>query len=162
MNALIVMDLQPSNMQTATHYLVPAIKELIAHHKFDTVASSVLLPYTNAPYNADMEWDGRTNVETSLVKTGTDFVRCTYTMWTPEFEAWVAENDIHTFYLVGCNTDTGILTTAYDLLQHGLNVCIIPRLCASKHGHEYHVASMLLLERNLGKQHIIKNEEVLP
>lgn len=58
-------------------------------------------------------------------------------------------------FLAGFDTDGCVLATALDLFDQGVETFVIEPWCSSSGGHDMHDAAIKILNRSIGKDHVL-------
>jgi len=71
------------------------------------------------------------------------------------------DQKVDTLVLCGVDTDACVMATALSAFDLGLRPLVLSDLCASSGGDDYHLAALMLLERNIGHRQISTSKDVM-
>jgi len=82
-----------------------------------------------------------------------------YTAFTPEFEELLAtlELDNTGLYVVGADTETGVLKTSVDCFERGIEPIVFSQFCGSHRGLGYHEKALDILKELIGETRVVKD-----
>ena len=158
---LLVIDVQRGFMSAHTEDLVPRLEQLLREARGIPVAFTQYKNYQGSPYFRFLKWELlTTEEECSIVPSLQKYARKTfikngYSALTPEFSSYLKEHNIDTVYLAGVDTDCCVMTTAIQLFEAGIRPIVLANYCASNGGLEFHNSALKVLERLIGRQHIV-------
>jgi nicotinamidase-related amidase len=168
-SVLASVDMQNGFVNGNTRQIIPNILRLV--NAFESanlpVAFTRFLNAPDSPYERLIHWTRfREPPETDIVSellphARTVFDKNYYSALTPEFARWLRQRDVRDLILCGIATDGCVLKTAADAFEQGLTPWVVQDACASHAGEEVHQAGVLLLGRFIGRDQLIKTEDVL-
>ena len=166
MKILLIVDVQKGFTRTdKTKETAKRIVDLSNSGSFDFIIASRFVNKDDSPYVKYLNWNRlMTSPETDLVdnlKYDIHFDKETYTCWSSKLEnilrscnKGILPTEI---YLCGIDTDCCVLNTAVDLFENNIKPLILIDYCFSNGGQEYHDSAIKVLERNVGKQSIVRD-----
>lgn len=166
MNALLVIDLQKYFINENTKFLPGRIADFIEKHRFDY---TVFFQYFNTPNSNFVKIHHWNNMfgspETDIVDelsqylTGNNlFRKFSFSVFKAEgFNEFIKSNSIQELFLCGIDTDACVLLSEMEAFERGFDAKVVEDLCGSHSGFEYHQKAIDLLEKNIGKQAVIKS-----
>lgn len=86
------------------------------------------------------------------------FQKTTYSGVTKELKVFLKENKIEKVFIVGLNTHTCVLHTAFDLFDLGVQPIIIKEACWAK--KPYHEYALNIMKDNFGENSVISLKEI--
>ncbi|AZA11657.1 isochorismatase family cysteine hydrolase [Corynebacterium gerontici] len=161
--ALLVVDVQAGFISPYTQRALPRIHELIESDAFDLVIATRFHNPEGSPYRKFIKWDRlSTPEEIALdpkVEQSADVVidKATY-MAGDEIAASLKAFGIAKVLVVGIDTDVCVLQNAAYLFDHGFEVSIDLEGCATNGGAEADAAAVRLLERTIGRDHVLGSQ----
>lgn len=159
---LILIDMQEGfNATQDTQDVISSI-ESADLSQFDLVAATAFYNDPTSLFVKQIGWNDMMikDPKTSIVKQ----IQHTYDISLPKSTYSAGEHiapllsmygDDCKVYLAGFDSDACVLATALDLFDQGVETFVIEPWCASSAGSEYHQATMKILRRNIGKDHVI-------
>lgn len=162
---LLVVDVQNGFVSEDTRSVVLKIKRLIESGRFKNFAFTQFLNADGSPYEQYLHWFRLKSVEEQsiadelLSHAKTVFRKTIYSAMTDEFEEYLRDNDYKTIYIAGIDTDCCVLASSISIFEMGLRPIVLAEYCASNGGIASHKAGLLALERLIGTEQIIREQE---
>lgn len=166
MKALIVIDLQRFFINETTEGLPEKIANFIEKNKFDFLLFTQFFNNPNSNFVKIHNWKKmfgppETDIVPELTKYLTKenvFKKYSFSIFKAEgFSGFIERHSIKELYLCGTDTDACVLSSEMEAFEEGYEARVIEDLCASHSGVDYHQKAIYLMEKNLGKQAIIKS-----
>lgn len=158
--ALVVIDVQQGFISDDTKQCLPYIHELIHQKKFDVVIATRFYNPENSPFRRFIRWERLSTPEEialdEVVEKKSDFIIDKSTYGAGDKIANIlVEKNINKVTLVGIDTDVCVLHNAAYLFDHGFEVTVDTKGCATNGGEEAQKAAYLLLRRTLGRDFVL-------
>ena len=157
---LLVIDLQNNFVNDLTENIPDKVKMLLESKRFDNVVFTKFINDENSQFYNVLDYRGciKESDRAIVVDTGNAKIieKNFYTAYNDELVKYIKDNNINTIYLCGIDTDACVLKTALDLFENNYDVKVIEDCSMSHSGKEYHDWAIMMLQKLIGKQNIIK------
>ena len=157
---LIVIDLQSNFINDNTNMIPDKVSKLLQSKRFDNVIFTKFINDQNSSFYKILGYKGCIEEKDReiVIDTGNCKVieKRPYTAYNDELVKYIKDNNINTIYLCGIDTDACVLKTALDLFENNYDVKVIEDCSMSHSGKEYHDWAIMMLQKLIGKQNIIK------
>lgn len=170
-NALLIIDVQNGFISENTETLPIKIRAFIKSHNFDFILFFKFLNKENSNWVKILNWRGMfTQDEIEIAKELKEFSKGNNTFEkeaafsifsSNEFLSFLEQNKIEKLFMCGLDTHACIFMSAMDAFEKGFDVKVIEDLCDASHGVEYHDIAIKMLKSNLGKNVVIKSENLI-
>lgn len=161
--ALLIVDVQNGFINENTKHLPVKIRDLINTIDFAHIIQTRFVNRLDGPYVKKLHFKGLLDPKEidfpKELKMINSFVinKYYYSVCTREFLDFIKLNNIDEFYIVGINTDVCVLKAAADLFELNFNCFVLQEYCASTNGLKNHDAGILVIERFIHKNNIIRD-----
>lgn len=166
-NSIIcVIDIQEEFIDSEYRSYINKIYKLISKTSIPVI-SFMFKNKNNSTYCTELNWCKVVDEEPSLpdyLRTNSDITitRFGYDGTASEdFKDYVINNEINTCYLVGCEIDACVLSTAFGIFNMNIRPIIIKDCCYTFASEKVRESSLNVLQRNIGSQNIIELSEVI-
>ncbi len=162
--ALIVTDLQRGFLNKHTKHLRPRIKSLLRKQKFDVVIFTRFINHPQSQFEKLIKYtrfqdQGDTGIIPEFKKYAKIvFEKSTYSPFTPQLKLFLNRQGLTHLYFVGVDTNACVLAGVLEAFDQGYTPYVLASCCASHSGPKFHKATLLILEKLIGKQQIIWND----
>lgn len=162
-SCFVIIDVQNGFVSKKTEHVPERIAALLdGPSRFDhvVVTQFVNTNSDSSPYVRLMQWYGLMTEESQQIhetiqgKYERVFRKYGYSCFTPEFEAFVSENQIDKIYFAGIDTDCCVLKSATDCFERNISFEVLVNYCASNGGEPSHQAALMVLRRTIGRSQI--------
>lgn len=132
-----------------------------------SVFCSRLLNNSDSPFERYLDWQRLQDKQSQKLFSGVayyankTFVKYGYSIWTPALSQAVKNQHITQIYFAGLDTDACILSSALEAFDKGFEPFVIEDACTSTGGENYHQLGLTCLARNVGKNRIVKTQDVI-
>lgn len=162
MKVILLIDIQESYMNNELKELPSNIETYLKQEHYDIVIATRFINKNDGLHHNNCYIKQMTvfNPKAKLVDTIekiADFVlmKSTYTSYTQDVQKLISKNEIKEVYLAGVNTETNILSTAFDLFDKGIKPIVISNLCGSVNGERIHHQALEILKLSMGEDCIV-------
>jgi nicotinamidase-related amidase len=165
-SVLIVIDMQNGFLNRQSEHIVPVVADLIDawYAAGGEVVFSRYHNYPGSPFERLINWSQlRTSPEVDIVadlaaraeRARAVLDKKTYTMFTPEGAALVADAGWTDLIFCGIATESCVLKSAVDAFEANLTPWLATDACASNGGQAAHEAGLLVAGRFIGPNQLI-------
>jgi len=161
---LLIVDVQNGFISENTSHVIKRIQDLLRSDIFDYVVFTKFSNLVNSPYRNFLNWNKLSTLEEQCtIKEIEPFVKIVfhknvYTGVNEETLEFIKKQQITSVFILGIDTDCCVLITAVDLFQNNIRPFVLEYYSASNGGEESHKSAITVLNRLIGKKHIIKNK----
>lgn len=161
-SCLLVVDVQEGFITERTVHIVERIESLLKLSIFDRVVFTKFINHPDSPWVKFLNWqqlmsDRDTKLSDSLLPFAkVVFNKYTYSSVNQETLNFLESNQIDTVFVCGIDTDCCVMETAVDLFEQLIHPYVLTHYSASNGGRESHEAAIKVLERLIGKHHLIQ------
>ncbi len=162
--ALIVTDLQQGFLNKHTKHLPPRIKNLLQKQVFDVILFTKFINHPQSQFEKLVGYKRfQTRRETEIILelrkyAKIVFEKSTYSPFTPQLKLFLNRQGLTHLYFVGVDTNACVLAGVLEAFDQGYTPYVLAHCCASHSGPKFHKATLLILEKLIGKQQIIWND----
>jgi len=161
--ALLIVDVQKGFLNETTKHIPSLVEELISSQNYSLICATRFINHNNSPFVKWMGWKRFLKTETNDIELAFScpnsvhiFDKTTYSSLTPHLLEILQEQDIDKIYLCGMDTNMCVFMTASNIFEHGIyEPFVLSKYCSSHSGEEFHEAGLMLLEKAIGKDHIL-------
>lgn len=159
--ALLIIDVQKGFLNRTTKHIPKLIEKLIDSEKYSLICATRFLNHNSSPFVKWMGWRRFFDAnDTDLVFSCPDPIRIfdkqTYNSLTPDVLSTLQDQKISNIHLCGIDTNMCVFVTASHIFEGGIfEPFVLSQYCASHSGKKYHEAGLMLLEKAIGKDHIL-------
>ena len=156
---LLIIDVQAGFINEWTAHVPGRVVSL--QESFDQVLVTRLYNPRKSLYRKLIGWSGFSlgSVDTQLAFTPEPAARIidksTYSCVNEAFVDQLRRDGIARVHLCGIGSDGGVMMSALDLFQAGIEPVILAHACASVHGPAEHQAGLQILRRLIGARQVI-------
>jgi nicotinamidase-related amidase len=156
---LLIIDVQTGFINEWTAHVPARVASL--QESFDQILVTRLYNPQKSLYRKLIGWSGFSlgSVDTQLAfvppPSAKIIDKSTYSCVNEEMVDRLRRDGIARVHLCGIGTDSGVLMSAVDLFQVGIEPVILAHACGSATGHANHEAGLQLLRRLIGEKQVI-------
>lgn len=156
-SALLIIDAQNYFINEHTRNIPRKIADFLPKHKFDFILFFKFVNSPNSNFVKFLNWrklflSPDIDIVPELKRFETDknvFEKTAFSAFKSKgFVKFIRDKKITKLYICGFNTDGCVMQTAIEAFDLGFDVKVLPQLCASRHGKEYHKNALDILKRN--------------
>lgn len=157
---LIVVDVQSGFVNGHTRHVLPVVERI--QSSYDRLYATRFVNAPVSPWRRFMDWrrfaEGSADVELAFRPAAHAVIleKHVYSCVNEDLLRDLRDRETAEVFLCGIDTDACVLVSAVDLFQNGIRPVILAEACASHAGPEYHEAGLLILERLVGTDQIIR------
>lgn len=150
MARLLIVGTTTEEWNDIFHSLYPQIADHIQKNNYDHIVGTTFIQ-GNSNFPDRLSFHGSFTHFPTLLEPLVEhvFPKTTYSAFKdPALLAFIKEHNIDEFFFCGTQTDAGILATAFDAFDMGLQFTILIDLCMTKN-HMQDFAAKYIIQRNL-------------
>ncbi len=164
---LLVMDVQNAFAKPSTEPVIEIAKQSldVAREHNVPVAFTRFINTQQRNFVRRLHWSQCMSEPDNLLVDGlakdgeTVFEKFYYTAFTEEFEEYRWKNKVRRLFIMGFDTEAGVLKTALDAFERDMHPIVIMDGCASVGGQDRHEAGLLALRKTIGFTNVIHADE---
>jgi len=164
---LFIVDMQNGFLNNNSLFLVEKINMLLNSGFFDYVIASKFVNDSTTMFNKVLHWSGLSSFEQQRLSIDTKkinytFEKSTYSAYNEEIKQLFTNKPFDkTIYLVGVDTDSCVLATAFSLFDNEITPIILKDCCYSTAGAKLHESAISIMQRSFGKENVIDSSSIV-
>lgn len=167
MKILLCIDVQNGFVNDNSKDIVKPIINATRSSKFNYIIATQFINTKSSVYYTKLNWkrliqEPEINLVDGL-NYDVSYKKKSYSSYTDKFKEIVSTKNItknDEIYICGIDTDCCVLFTVIDLFQKGYNIYVVEDICASTGGKEIHENALNILRRNIGRNRVLKYENI--
>ena len=167
MKILLCVDVQNGFVNANSIEVIKPIIEATYNSNFNYIIATQFINSKKSVYYNKLNWkklilDSEIELVDGL-NYNVSYKKMSYSSYTTKLKEIIKKFKIDKsdeIYICGIDTDCCVLFTVIDLFQKGYNVFVVENLCASTAGNNIHENALSILRRNIGRNRVLKYENI--